>query len=145
MNKIIIKIIVITLFSRGKTVALTCTTGLSCLQYDPLRAETVHHWTGIQDGRFTNEQIVKKIQSNEWFSAARDRILKDDVLIIDEISMLSEKLLDQIECIYRHIRDQNKIFGGIQRIGVGDFRQLVPIPYPCSYPIPIRRARKLLF
>ena len=47
-----------------------------------------------------------------------------DILIIDEISMLSPLLFDKLEEIARIIRRSNKPFGGLQLIITGDFLQL---------------------
>jgi hypothetical protein len=55
-------------------------------------------------------------------------ILEADVLIVDEISMISNKILHCVEGICRHIRDQNLVMGGIQVIFLGDFYQLSPVP-----------------
>lgn len=53
-----------------------------------------------------------------------------DVLIIDEISMLSLKLFDTLEFVCRKLRNVNTYFGGIQVIVIGDFFQLPPVPDP---------------
>jgi len=49
-----------------------------------------------------------------------------DVLVLDEVGMLSADLLDWIDNEVRSIRgkDLDKAFGGIQLIFVGDFAQL---------------------
>ncbi|KAK3087595.1 hypothetical protein FSP39_008051 [Pinctada imbricata] len=47
-----------------------------------------------------------------------------------EISMLSCKLLHQIEHIFRRIRRVEKPFGGVQVVLAGDFLQLPPVPTP---------------
>ena len=50
-----------------------------------------------------------------------------DILVIDEVSMMSQKIFDLLEEIARRIRKNNKFFGGIQLIFSGDFYQLGPI------------------
>jgi ATP-dependent DNA helicase PIF1 len=47
-----------------------------------------------------------------------------DVLIIDEISMLSPELFDKLELTARSLRHDTRPFGGIQLILTGDFLQL---------------------
>lgn len=47
-----------------------------------------------------------------------------DILIIDEVSMLTPVLFDKLEEIARTLRRNNKPFGGIQLILTGDFCQL---------------------
>jgi hypothetical protein len=59
------------------------------------------------------------------------RSVHTDVLIIDEISMLSDYSFANIEEICRFVRpDKNKVFGGLQIIVCGDFFQLPPVISP---------------
>jgi len=107
----------------GKTVAITCTTGIACSNFSC--ATTLHRWSGIHDGRFSSDDIINLILSNE---SAVERVRGTDVLIIDEISMLSRKLFDQLVSLLAHVRDKTKFLGGIQLIVCGDFYQLPPVP-----------------
>ena len=50
-----------------------------------------------------------------------------DLLIIDEISMMSLKLFEILDKIGKIIRNNDKPFGGIQLIFSGDFYQLPPV------------------
>ncbi|KAJ8906305.1 hypothetical protein NDN08_002798 [Rhodosorus marinus] len=50
------------------------------------------------------------------------------VLIIDEISMASGELLENIDEQFKKIRKSNEPFGGVQIIFSGDFYQLPPVP-----------------
>ena len=50
-----------------------------------------------------------------------------NILIIDEISMMSVKLLEILDTIGKQIRKNNKPFGGIQLLFSGDFYQLPPV------------------
>lgn len=52
---------------------------------------------------------------------------KLDVLIIDEISMVRCDLMDAIDDILRHYRKNQKPFGGVQMIMLGDLYQLMPV------------------
>lgn len=60
------------------------------------------------------------------------RLLKADVLVIDEISMISSYTLDVIHNLLQHTRKNKLIMGGIQRVFCGDFLQLPPIPNQAS-------------
>ena len=56
------------------------------------------------------------------------RLLKSlKTLIIDEVSMMSNELLELIDGLFKMIKSNNLPFGGIQIIMVGDFHQLPPI------------------
>ncbi|XP_053388253.1 uncharacterized protein LOC123543993 [Mercenaria mercenaria] len=107
----------------GTSVAITCTTGIACTNFD--NACTLHRWSGINDGRYSSSEIVNILLSNE---GALHRIRSTDVLIIDEVSMLSKKLFEQLVSIVTQLRDVSKFLGGLQLIVSGDFFQLSPVP-----------------
>jgi ATP-dependent DNA helicase PIF1 len=52
---------------------------------------------------------------------------KLDVLVIDEISMMSKSLFELLDTIAKKLRKTQKVFGGIQLICCGDFHQLPPV------------------
>ena len=87
---------------------------------------TIHKWSGINDGRFSSTRLVHLVSNDARLEGARKRILEVDILIIDEISMMSKSMLEKLESILR-IRNEQQIFGGIQVVGVGDFLQLPPV------------------
>jgi hypothetical protein len=59
---------------------------------------------------------------NSFFIILERKLLPEaDVLIIDEISMLSCKLFDQLEYICRKVRTNDLYFGGLQVVGSCDF------------------------
>lgn len=88
-------------------------------------ARTIHSWSGVRIPRGSNEEIIAK--------ATRRRITKKawksvDILIIDEVSMMSLKLFEILNDIGKITRgNYGRIFGGIQLIFIGDFFQLPPI------------------
>ena len=52
------------LTGKGKTVQLTCSTGIACTVYNTrYNAVTLHQFTGIDDGRHDPEQIVSVIKN----------------------------------------------------------------------------------
>ena len=88
------------------------------------KAKTLHSWAGIGLGNGTIEQNIKKIQSSRY----KKEVWKNtDILIVDEVSMLSLKLFDMLNEIGKVIRQNPRPFGGIQLIFSGDFYQLPPI------------------
>ena len=102
----------------SKYIAVTSTTGTSAIL---INGVTLHSYLGIGLGNSDAGSLYLMIQK-------RPNILrrwKDlDILIIDEISMLSPELFDKLEYLARVIRRNNKPFGGIQIILSGDFLQL---------------------
>lgn len=105
-----------------KNIGVTSTTGVSALI---IGGSTLHSFLGIGLGTDSVETIIRKINKNKKL---KNRWKKLDVLIIDEISMLSPELFDKIEEIARKMRYiknvPDKPFGGIQLIITGDFLQL---------------------
>ncbi|KAL3863419.1 hypothetical protein ACJMK2_005176 [Sinanodonta woodiana] len=89
---------------------------------------TIHKFSGIQDGRFPDNNLIEKIKNNDDMVDVKRRIMNVDTLFIDEISMLSLKLFLQIEKVLRTVRESNFPFVGIQIIVSGDFFQLKPVP-----------------
>ena len=53
--------------------------------------------------------------------------MKAKVLIIEEISMLTDETLSMVDTVCREIKQNQKPFGGIQVIFAGDFFQLPPV------------------
>lgn len=117
------------LYGNQKTIAITSTTGVSAIV---IGGTTLHSYLGIGLGTGSADDLVEKICKN---SKARQRWLNLDVLVIDEVSMLSAELFDKLEEVARKVRRVNLPrvlkeqapelpFGGIQLILSGDFLQL---------------------
>lgn len=50
-----------------------------------------------------------------------------DLLVIDEISMVRADLLDAVDDVLRRYRHNDKPFGGVQLLMIGDLHQLAPV------------------
>ncbi len=62
------------------------------------------------------------------FSTQKRNIIKSlDLLVIDEISMVRADLLDSIDERLRQFRRNDKPFGGVQLLMIGDMQQLPPV------------------
>lgn len=89
------------------------------------KAKTVHSWAGIGIGKASIETLVHKINNNRFLK----QIWKNtDILVIDEVSMMSKVLFEKLDAIGKAIRRNQRPFGGIQLIFSGDFYQLPPVP-----------------
>jgi DNA replication protein DnaC len=75
---------------------------------------TIHKRAGLSDWRFSNQHLLRLIINDDRYEKSRKRIENTDVLIIDDISMLSLKMFEQLEFILRNIRQCNFPFRGIQ-------------------------------
>jgi ATP-dependent DNA helicase PIF1 len=103
----------------GRTVAVTATTGLAASH---LSGSTIHAWSGLGIHDSLPPHFVRDLTQSR-----RDTIIKTDVLVIDEISMLHDFRLDLVDEAARLVRDDDRPFGGIQVVLCGDFFQLPPV------------------
>ena len=106
-----------------KNIQLTAMTGVAAIQLHET-AKTLHSWAGIGLGDQSVNKYVLKIKSSK---ALLDKWKKIQILIIDEVSMLSDELFNKLEEIGRIIKQSTKPFGGIQIVMSGDFYQLPPV------------------
>jgi ATP-dependent DNA helicase PIF1 len=88
------------------------------------QAKTVHSWAGIGLANGDMDFIVKRVATNKYKAANWKKI---DVLIIDEVSMMSQKIFEILDHIGRAVRKDKRPFGGLQVIFSGDFYQLPPV------------------
>jgi uracil-DNA glycosylase len=88
------------------------------------KAKTLHSWAGIGLGKGTSGELYTKIRRN---AKAMKHWLCTDLLVIDEVSMMTADLLDKLNEVAKKIRSNKKPFGGMQVVLVGDFYQLPPV------------------
>jgi len=88
------------------------------------KAKTLHSWAGIGLGKGSFEQLLTRISKNQF---AKRTWKGTDILIVDEVSMMSQKLFELLDGIGKAIRKNSRPFGGIQLIFSGDFYQLPPV------------------
>jgi len=119
----LIKMIFQHAYNKFKDIQVTALTGCAAVLLN-CKAKTLHSWSGIGLGYGTTEQLITKIKKNKFSKALWKQT---DILVVDEVSMLSLKLFDQLNEIGKAIRGNLKPFGGIQIIFSGDFFQLPPV------------------
>jgi ATP-dependent DNA helicase PIF1 len=100
--------------------ALTALTGCASVL---INGQTLHSYLCLGISRDLNE-IYKNISK---YKPVLAKLKKLETLIIDEISMMDDELFILINNLFQMIKNNDKIFGGIQVILVGDFYQLPPI------------------
>jgi ATP-dependent DNA helicase PIF1 len=122
------KKIVEQLIKAGKKVLVTSSTGISCMPLASLHAKTLHSTFGLRDGRYSTEQLLYLFDHDDSYQKLKKAICDSNTLVIDEISMVSMMVLEHIHAVACHVRQSNVTFGGLQRIFVGDFYQLPPVP-----------------
>jgi ATP-dependent DNA helicase PIF1 len=109
--------------SQFKNIQVTALTGCAAVLLN-CNAKTLHSWAGVGLANGTIEQLVAKIKKSKFL---RETWRQTEILVVDEVSMLSLKLFDMLNIIGKIIRNNNKPFGGIQLIFSGDFYQLPPV------------------
>lgn len=108
---------------RRKKIQVTALTGCASILLK-CKARTIHSFAGIGLGTGSIEDNVKRVRQN----SAKVRSWKSiEILVIDEISMMSKKLLELLDGVAKAIRQNNRPFGGIQIIFSGDFFQIRPV------------------
>jgi ATP-dependent DNA helicase PIF1 len=88
-------------------------------------ATTLHSFAGIGLATGTINEVIERVLKSRY---KRANWYKTDLLIIDEVSMLSLKLFIILDLIAKKIKKKPHLpFGGMQIIFAGDFYQLPPI------------------
>lgn len=101
--------------------AITASTGIAATH---IQGMTVHSWSGIGVREALSAEDLNQIAEHRWVV---DRVNRASVLIIDEVSMLSARMLSMVDAVCRRIRRSPAPFGGLQVVLVGDFFQLPPV------------------
>ena len=106
-------------------IACTCTTGIACTLYERCSARTIHSFAGIGQCRGSKEMLLRNVLAN---NECVRRWRETEVLFIDEISMLSQRILEIKNYVAQNGRISEYLFGGLQLVAFGDFLQLPPVP-----------------
>jgi len=99
------------------------------------KAKTIHSWGGIGLANGEPNDIIKRVCKSKYKCGLWKNI---DVLIIDEVSMMSKKIFNILNKLAQVIRKNKQPFGGIQLVFSGDFYQLPPVgnknePETCQF------------
>jgi ATP-dependent exoDNAse (exonuclease V) alpha subunit len=107
--------------SHGIEPAITASTGIAATHIGGM---TIHSWSGIGIKNSLSSGELNFIATNDY---VKKRVSSADILIIDEISMLPPDTLNMIDLICKEVKKNQKPFGGMQVVLVGDFFQLPPV------------------
>jgi ATP-dependent DNA helicase PIF1 len=110
-------------FRKGFNIQVCALTGCAAVLLE-CKAKTLHSWAGIGLGNGSLEQLVTKIMKNRFLKA---NWRGTDILVVDEVSMMSQKLFELLDAIGKAVRKNDRPFGGLQLIFSGDFYQLPPV------------------
>lgn len=107
----------------NKRFALTASTGIAATH---IGGSTIHSFCGLTPFTEVN-QIAKMINSTEKGKQIKERVGKTDIIIIDEISMISPDVIDLMDETLKCSAESSLPFGGKQIIMSGDFLQIPPV------------------
>jgi len=105
----------------GVGVAVTASTGIAATH---LKGVTIHSWSGIGIKDHLTDYDLDNLEQKQYLWK---RFENTQVLIIDEISILSSKTLDCVDKVLKNFKRNELPFGGLQVVFSGDFFQLPPI------------------
>ena len=101
-------------------IAVLAPTGIAALN---IGGQTIHSFFLINYSDPSDTSLLTKVHKWTNFGVFK----KLDVLIIDEISMVSAELFSEIGRRLKIVRQSMRPFGGVKTIVVGDYRQLPPV------------------
>jgi len=87
-------------------------------------AKTIHSWSGTGISKGTSDKIIASVVRRKKHIIIWKKI---DILIVDEVSMMSKEYYEILDSIGKKIRCSEEPLGGIQLLFSGDFHQLPPI------------------
>jgi len=107
--------------NHGVVLGITASTGIAATHFGGV---TIHSWSGIGIKEKLSEYDIEMLTQKEYL---HKRYNKTQVLIIDEVSMLSPDFFDSLDALAKALRGSKDPFGGMQIVLSGDFFQLPPV------------------
>jgi ATP-dependent DNA helicase PIF1 len=106
----LIRLIIKDALERGKNAQVCALTGTAAVLLE-CNAKTVHSWGGIGLANGERMAVANRVNKNRFKKRNWKTV---DLLIVDEVSMMSCKLFEILEITARLCRKNPKPFGGIQ-------------------------------
>jgi hypothetical protein len=104
--------------SSAKKIICACPTAVSALN---IGGQTIHSMFQIAPRDFIMPDFLK------LKAKPRNVLAGADLLVIDEVSMVSPDLMDAMDILARQARKNQRPFGGLQVLAIGDLFQLPPV------------------
>lgn len=102
-------------------IGVTATTGCAAIL---IGGNTIHSFMGIGTAEYSAITLANNILYKKH---KLSKLVKLEILLIDEISMMNAELLSKVSNVLSIIRNNPSPFGGVQVILIGDFYQLPPV------------------
>lgn len=111
----------------SKTAVVVAPTGVAAMNAGGV---TIHSFFQISPAPYIPGMKTPE-NSKYGFSKQKLRVIRSlDLLVIDEISMVRADLLDALDEALRRYRRNQRPFGGVQLLMIGDLQQLAPVVTP---------------
>jgi ATP-dependent DNA helicase PIF1 len=101
-------------------IAVTASTGIAAYL---IKGITLHRFAGVGIMEDNKTEMYRKATRGKSAQYWR----KTDILVIDEISMISAQFFDNLSYVAQKMRKSDEPFGGIRLMMFGDFLQLPPV------------------
>ncbi|WP_459918013.1 helix-turn-helix domain-containing protein [Desulfocicer niacini] len=111
----------------AKQMIITAPTGVAAINAGGV---TLHSFFQLPFGPFVPGSETQEHNRQRLFRFSREKlkiIRSLDLLVIDEISMVRSDLLDAVDALLRRLRRNERPFGGVQLLMIGDLHQLPPV------------------
>jgi ATP-dependent exoDNAse (exonuclease V) alpha subunit len=139
-KSVVLRAVVQALQQNGRHVALTASTGLAALG---VGGRTIHSYLGTQiAGNVAEADVVyqeykeeKRVGFESRLMRVQKRLKRLNVLVIDEVSMLTGDYLNMVDWWIRKLTRSEELFGGKQVIFCGDYFQLPPVVTREMHPV----------
>jgi len=107
----------------GKRMAVVAPTGVAAINAGGM---TIHSLFQLPFGLHVPDGHRR--EEHKKFSRQKLNLIRSlDLLVIDEISMVRADLLDAVDDALRRFRNDNRPFGNVQLLMIGDLHQLPPV------------------
>ena len=117
-----------------KNFVVAAPTGVAAINAGGVTIHSLFHLPTIclvPSNEFVNANAAANrgfLASHLRFNREKKRVLEElELLIIDEVSMVRADILDGVDFALQFIRKNNKPFGGVQVLLIGDMHQLPPV------------------
>jgi ATP-dependent DNA helicase PIF1 len=110
--------------TNNKNIKVCALTGCAAILLE-CKATTLHMFSGIGIANKKNEEIIGELFTTKRYKLKNWKKL--EILIIDEVSMMSLKILLLLDTIAKKFYKKTSPLGGLQVIFTGDFYQLSPV------------------
>ncbi|NJB84577.1 hypothetical protein GGR26_000322 [Lewinella marina] len=91
------------------------------------RGVTIHSQFQLPFGVLTAARIEAEMRTHRLSRKKAEVLRSLDLLVIDEISMVRADVLDALSAVLRKYRSDDRPFGGVQLLMIGDLHQLPPV------------------